>query len=97
MALVWSQEETLWGLRWMHDAGQNSGKSKPGLFSVIGLVGAAGKLGRKTRFAGNAGCWNNRELVEKVFTKLFIYLILCMEVQNLKIKTKNHKAVHFDL
>lgn len=46
MTLVESREEALWGLRWMQDAVQNSGKTKPGFYPVIGLFGAAGKLGK---------------------------------------------------
>lgn len=46
MTLVESREDGLWGLRWMQDAVQNSGKTKPGFYPVIGLFGGAGKLGK---------------------------------------------------
>lgn len=47
---------------------QNSGKTKPGFYPVIGLVGAAGKLGKR-RFVNNAARWNTRTLVIMFFTK----------------------------
>lgn len=53
MTSVESREEALWGLRWMPDAVQNSRKTKPGFYPVIGLLGAAGKLGKKS-FVNNA-------------------------------------------
>lgn len=52
-----AEKEALWGLRWMQDAVQNSGKSKPGFYPVIGLRGAAGNLGRK-RFVNNVARWS---------------------------------------
>lgn len=60
MTLVESREEALWGLRWMQDVVQNSGKTKPGFYSVIGLVEAAGKLG----FVNNAAHRNTDAVLE---------------------------------
>lgn len=87
MTLVESREEALWGLRWMHDAVQNSGKTKPGFYSVIGLVAAAGKLGRKG-FVNNVAHWNTRAWTEMFFvffsllfffsTRLLAYLFQCI-------------------
>lgn len=68
MTLVESREEALWGLRWMQDAVQNSGKTKPGFYPVIGLLGAAGKLGKKS-FVNNAARWKTGALVKMFFTK----------------------------
>lgn len=68
MTSVEKQEEALSGLRWMQDAVQNSGKTKPGFYPVIGLLGAAGKLGKKS-FANNAACWNTGAMVKMFFTK----------------------------
>lgn len=68
MTLVESREEALWGLRWMQDAVQNSGKTKPGFYPVIGLLGAAGKLGKKS-FVNNAARWNTGALVKMFFSK----------------------------
>lgn len=65
MTLVESREEALWGLRWMQDAVQSFGKTKPRFYSVIGLLGASGKLGKKS-FVNNVACWNTGELV-KIF------------------------------
>ena len=39
--------EALWGPRWMRDAAQNIGKRKPGLYPVIGFLGAVGKPARQ--------------------------------------------------
>ena len=68
MTLVESREEALWGLRWMQDAVQNSGKTKPGFYPVIGLLGAAGKLGKKS-FVNNAVRWSTGALVKMFFSK----------------------------
>lgn len=68
MTLVESREEALWGLRWMQDAVQNSGKTKPGFYSVIGLLGAAGKLGKKSS-VNNATLWNSEALIKMFFSK----------------------------
>lgn len=68
MTLVESREEALWGLRWMQDAVQNSGKTKPGFYPVIGLLGAAGKLGKKS-FVNNAARWTTGALVKMFFTE----------------------------
>ncbi len=73
MTLVESREEALWGLRWMQDAVQNSGKTKPGFYSVIGLLGAAGKLGKRS-FVNNAACWSTAALVKMPKKKLFTHL-----------------------
>lgn len=70
MTLVESREEALWGLRWMQDAVQNSGKTKPGFYPVIGLLGAAGKLGKKS-FVNNAARWNTGALVKMFRSKNF--------------------------
>ena len=74
MTLVESREEALWDLRRMHDAVQNSGKTKPGFYSVIGLVGAAGKLGRKG-FVNSVAHWNTRAWVEMFL--FFFFVLLC--------------------
>ena len=68
MALVESLKEALWGLRWMQEAAQNSGKTKLGFYPVIGLLGAAGNLGKK-RFVNKVTCWNTGALVKTFFTK----------------------------
>lgn len=68
MTLVESREEALWGQRWMQDAVQNSGKSKPGFYPVIGLLGAAGKLGKKS-FVNNAARLNTQALVKMLVTE----------------------------
>ena len=54
---------------------QNSGKTKPGFYPVIGLLGAAGKLGKKS-FVNNAARWNTGALVKMFFNeeKLFSHL-----------------------
>ena len=75
MTLVESRKEALWGLRWMHDAVQNSGKTKPGFYPVIGLLGAAGKLG-KERFVNNAALWNTGAPVKVFFTKEKLHLFI---------------------
>lgn len=96
MTLVESREEALWGLRWMQDAVQNSGKTKPGFYPVIGLLGAAGKLGEKS-FVNNAACWSTGENVpyqgrnfsviksvkiqRSVFDLLSTFTIICSDIQ----------------
>lgn len=101
MTLVQSREEALWGLRWMQDAVHNSGKTKPGFYPVIGLLGAAGKLGKKS-FVNNAATlehwWKCSSPRKKLFFPLkyknqnsVVYLqststIICSGIQ-----TPNHE------
>lgn len=77
MTLVESREEALWGLRWMQDVAQNSGKTKPGFYSVIGLVGAAGKLGQNFFFVNNAA-HRNTDAVVKGFLFYKVNLFQCI-------------------
>lgn len=60
----------------MQDAVQNSGKTKPGFYPVIGLLGATGKLGRE-RFVNNAAHWNTGARRKTFFSKCkyFIHLM----------------------
>lgn len=47
---------------------RNSGKTKPGFYPVIGLLGTAGKLGMKS-FVNNAACWKAAALVKMFFSE----------------------------
>lgn len=95
MTLVESRKEALWGLRWMQDAVQNSGKTKPGLYPVIGLLGAAGKLG-KERFVNNAARrkhWSIRQSILHQRKYEFIYL----SVSNIKTDLCQNKTFNLHI
>lgn len=89
MTLVERRKEALWGLRWMQDAVQNSGKTKPGFYPVIGLLRAAGNLGKR-RFVNNVAHWNTGAQVKMFFNKEknFTYLFQCTPKQRMKIKAE---------